>query len=244
MIPYQVLLYLLTRTGTLHETRDFLSKRFNSPDRIEKFQAQLNFMLDNLQALGYLKRSEDGDHVTLDESIRKLLNFRSVDPLYGAFAAEMLNFSNFTEKVLVLESVLPLPPPVLRKVPIPEDLPKGPLQSQVLEPQLIAMGVKLTGPEPDEDAPPEKPRWMRASWELNDEEERPPTFPEMLPIIFQTRLAAPEPVMVEPKWVAGGTFELDCEFFKFVRSRDLIKQEGLILRHLLRLVILAGNSRC
>ncbi|HPC22899.1 MAG: DEAD/DEAH box helicase [Phycisphaerae bacterium] len=241
MIPYQVLLYLLTRTGTLHETRDFLSKRFNSPDRIEKFQAQLNFMLDNLQALGYLKRSEDGDHVTLDESIRKLLNFRSVDPLYGAFAAEMLNFSNFTEKVLVLESVLPLPPPVLRKVPIPEDLPKGPLQSQVLEPQLIAMGVKLTGPEPDEDAPPEKPRWMRASWELNDEEERPPTFPEMLPIIFQTRLAAPEPVMVEPKWVAGGTFELDCEFFKFVRSRDLIKQEGLILRHLLRLVILAGE---
>lgn len=47
--------------------------------------------------------------------------------------------------------------------------------------------------------------------------------------------------MVEPKWVAGGTFELDCEFFKFVRSRDLIKQEGLILRHLLRLVILAGE---
>ena len=141
----------------------------------------------------------------------------------------------------MLESVLPLPSPVLRKVPIPEDLPKGPLQSQVLEPQLIAMGVKLTGPEPDEDAPPEKPRWMRASWELNDEEERPPTFPEMLPIIFQTRLAAPEPVMVEPKWVAGGTFELDCEFFKFVRSRDLIKQEGLILRHLLRLVILAGE---
>ena len=34
---------------------------------------------------------------------------------------------------------------------------------------------------------------------------------------------------------------MQCEFHKFVRARDLLKQEGLALRHLLRLVILAGE---
>ena len=30
MIPYQVLIFLLTKTHTLHEVREFLDKRFNS----------------------------------------------------------------------------------------------------------------------------------------------------------------------------------------------------------------------
>ena len=63
----------------------------------------------------------------------------------------------------------------------------------------------------------------------------------MLKIAFEARLAAPEPVFVQPKWIGGGTFQMDCEFYKFARSANLIKQEGLILRHLLRLVILAGE---
>jgi superfamily II DNA/RNA helicase len=239
MIPYQVLIFLLTRTGTLHEVRDFLSKRFNSPERIEKFQKQLDFMLDNLQGLGYLKRSADGDHVTLDASINKLLNFRSVDPLFGAFVAEQLNYGNFEEKLLALESVLQMPPAILRKVRIPEDLPKGPLQTEFLEPRLRQMGV-LSSEAEAEPAAERKPWRYRDPWD-EDEVERPPTFPEMLATLYEAQLAAPEPMPVQPKWIAGGAFQFECEFFKFVRSRDLIKQEGLILRHLLRLVILAGE---
>jgi superfamily II DNA/RNA helicase len=239
MIPYQVLIFLLTRTGTLHEVRDFLSKRFNSPERIEKFQKQLDFMLDNLQGLGYLKRSADGDHVTLDASINKLLNFRSVDPLFGAFVAEQLNYGNFEEKLLALESVLQMPPAILRKVRIPEDLPKGPLQTEFLEPRLRQMGV-LSSEAEAEPAAERKPWRYRDPWD-EEEVERPPTFPEMLATLYEAQLAAPEPMPVQPKWIAGGAFQFECEFFKFVRSRDLIKQEGLILRHLLRLVILAGE---
>ena len=41
--------------------------------------------------------------------------------------------------------------------------------------------------------------------------------------------------------VAGGIFGLDCDFYKFVRNRNLTKNEGIVLRHLLRLVILAGE---
>ncbi|MBP7744493.1 MAG: DEAD/DEAH box helicase [Phycisphaerae bacterium] len=237
MIPYSVLIFLLTRTGTLREVRDFIAKRFAGAEFIERFGKQLDFMLDNLQALSYLTRDADGEHVTLNESIYRLLNYRSVDPLFGDFIAEQLNYANADEKLLALEAVLEVPPVILRHVRIPDTVPKGPLQAQVLEPQLIAMGVTVTRPEaPPEDGPR---RWVDA-WE-EDEEEHPPTFPEMLKIAFEAKLAAPEPAFVQPKWIAGDAFLRDGEFFKCVKALDLIKQEGLILRHLLRLVILAGE---
>jgi len=239
MLPYSVLIYLLTRTGTLREVRDFLSRRFAGAEALERFAKQLDFMLANLQALGYLTRAEDGEHVTLHESIYRLLNYRSVDPLFGEFLAQQLVYSNFDEKVLALEAVLEVPPSILSHVRIPDDLPKGPLQEKVLEPLMLQMGITVAKPaeEEEEDAP--RRNWVDP-WD-RVEEERPPTFPEMLKIAFEARLAAPEPAFVQPKWIAGDAFRRDCEFFRCVRALNLIKQEGLILRHLLRLVILAGE---
>ncbi|HOB76708.1 MAG TPA: DEAD/DEAH box helicase [Phycisphaerae bacterium] len=237
MIPYSVLIYLLTKMGTLQAARSFLSRRFNTAERIASFQEQLDFMINNLAGLGYLTRSEDGDQVTLHDSIHKLLNFRSIDPLYGAFLTEQLVYSNFEEKVLALESVLEVPPTIVRKVRIPE-LPPGPLQTQVLEPMLVQMGALVarpTGAAVDEELADEDDFFDE------EEQERPPTFPEMLKLVFESRLAAPEPVFVQPKWIGGGVAEAGGDFYRFVKSRELIKQEGLILRHLLRLTILAGE---
>ncbi len=234
MITYPVLIYLLTKAGTLRDVRDFLSRRFNTPERIAGFQEQLGFMLANLAALGYLTRREEDDHVELHESIHRLLKFRSVDPLFGDWLREMLVRSSLEEKILALESVLDVAPTILRHVRIP-DLPKGPLQKQVLEPLLIRMGVTVARPEP------RPQRDGSLADELAEEEERPPTFPEMLRIAFEAKLAAPEPVVVQPKWIGGGVMDAECDFYRFIRSRELVKQEGLILRHLLRLVILAGE---
>jgi len=238
MMPYAVLVFLLTRTGTLHEARAFLSKRFASAERIDRYQEQLRFMLTNLAGLGYLTLSEDGEHVTLDPSIRGLLNYRSVDPLFGEFLARELAQSSFEEKLLALEAVLELPPGLLRRVAIPADLPPGPLQTQVLEPALIQLGITVARPSGGPDGP------EGAADEddfYDDDQERPPTFPEMLKLVFEARLPAPEPVLVQPKWVAAHAFVRDGEFFKAIRALDLLKQEGLILRHLLRLAILAGE---
>jgi len=243
-LSYAVLIFMLTRSGTLHEVREFIRKRFTAAARIEAFEKQLDFMLRNLQQLGYLTLSEDGNHVTLHDSIYKLLNYRSVDPIFGEYLAQQLNYASFEEKVLALEAVLEVPSSILRQVRIPEDLPKGPLQQQVLEPLMRSMGIRLAEDlaRQREEEQQRGRRWVDA-WEreLPEEREYPPTFPEMLKIAFEAGLAAPEPVFVQPKWIAGDAFARDCEFFKCVKALDLIKQEGLILRHLLRLVLLAGE---
>jgi hypothetical protein len=102
---------------------------------------------------------------------------------------------------------------------------------------MIAMGVTIARPEKTQEQLQHERMW---GWR-DDEDERPPTFPEMLKIAFDAKLPGPEDIRVQPKWVLGGVRDLDCDFYKFVTSHDLTKHEGIILRHLLRLVILAGE---
>ena len=92
------------QTMILDTVRKFLARRFNRPEKLEKFQNQLDHMIANLEAFDYLTRNEDDDTVSLSESIRSLLEFRSVDPLYAAFLVKRLVRSSFEEKILALES--------------------------------------------------------------------------------------------------------------------------------------------
>ena len=238
MIPYQVLIYLLTRTGTLHETREFLCKRFNNEKQIAKFHKQLDHMIGNLATFGYLTQAEDGDRVTVHDHVERLLVFRSVDPLYGAYLAEQLTYSSPGEKLQVLESVLPTPPAIRRQVRLPDDLEPGPLQTEVVQPRLLQAGLAIIDAESGrlvsalEDSGPDY-------WE--EQRKWPLTLPEMLKMLFDARLATPEDMIIQSQWIAGGIFDIASDFYKYIRSRDLAKNEGLILRHLLRLVILAGE---
>ncbi|HPF41573.1 MAG TPA: DEAD/DEAH box helicase [Phycisphaerae bacterium] len=241
MISYQVLIYLLTKFGSLEDARAFVAKRFNDADRIASYQEQLGFMLENMAGLGYLTLAEDGSHVTLNASINKLLAFRSIDPLFGAYLAEQLSRSNDLEKQIVLEALLETPPGVWRHMHLrPSDLEPGPLQTHVMEPLMIQMGVKLAGgaaessddQDNDYDDPRDDPWWD------GETIERPPTLPDMLRIAFEAQLKAPEPIYIQAKLVSPDLFD-DCDFYRFVRSRNLIKQEGILLRMLLRLVTLS-----
>ncbi len=238
MIPYQVLIYLLTKTGTLRETREFLAGRFNTPERLAKFEDQLDHMIANLATFGYLTRAEDGEQVTLNDKVSTLLDFRSIDPLYGAFLTEQLLRSSFEEKLQALESVLSGPSSLRRKVRLPDDFEPGPLQHDVLQPQLLKMGLlivdgegKLVRPTEDE----------YQDYLADEPEKTTPTLPEMLKMLFDARLESPEDLYMEPKWIAGGMFQAGDDFYQYARNRDLFKNEGILLRHLLRLVILAGE---
>lgn len=235
MIPYHVLVYLLTRSGRLNDVRAFLAGRFAPAERIERFQQQLDHMIGNLAGLGYLQRACDEDHVTLSDSIFALLNFRSVDPLYGGFLAGLLSRGDSTEKIAALESVLILPPGVVRKAMLPEREP-GPLEANEIRPLAMTLGLLSTELSPDDQGEDDEGGY----WDEPDTQ-RPPTFPEILQRIFEKQLPSPEPVLVQPKWLAGAAYEQEPDFFKLVKRLDLVKSEGLVLRHLLRFVILAGE---
>jgi hypothetical protein len=239
MIPYHVLIYLLTTRGTLHDVRDFLAKRFTTAERVDKFTKQLDAMIANLEKFGYLKRSEDGEHVSLHESINDLLIYRSIDPLYGAFLTRQLHRASLEEKVQALESVLQVPPSIIRALRLPWDMPPGPLQQESLKAQLLQMGIALMSETGDLVAPKDEDEGE--DYMEEDKPQRPLTLPEMLKALFDALLVSPEDVYVQPKWAAGAVFEMGCDFYKFIRNKDLAKNEGLVLRHLLRLIILAGE---
>jgi len=239
MIPYSFLIFLLHKTSNIADVREFLGKRFNSPERLEKFQNQLEYMIGNLAKFGYLTREGESEQVTLSDTIDQLLVYRSVDPLYGEFLRELLVRASFEEKVLALEAALPLPPVIERKVRIPFELEPGPLQKDVLEPTLIQMGVVLTHEDGGVVAADDEDQ-LEDYWDTEDRR-RPLTFPEMLEAYFAQKLETPESLFVQPKWVAGAIFGMNNEFFPYVRAHDLAKNEGLVLRHLLRLVTLCGE---
>ena len=47
--------------------------------------------------------------------------------------------------------------------------------------------------------------------------------------------------MTQSVWAAGELLRFGGNFNKFVQSRDLVKQEGILFRHLLRLILLLGE---
>lgn len=238
MIPYQVLIFLLQREGGLGAIRELLAKRFNTPERLEKFQTQLDHMIGNLAAFGYLTCAEDDGRVTLHDRITELMDFRSIDPVFGAYLAGHLVRSSFEEKLVVLESVLPLPPVMERLIRLP-DLDPGPLQQNVVEPLLIQMGIALLSEEGGLVAVEEDE--YEDYWDPEENQKRKLSLPEMLKLLYDAKLTTPEDIFLQPKWVAGGIFEMEKDFYKYVRARDLIKNEGLVLRHLLRLIILSSE---
>lgn len=195
-------------------------------------------MIDNLARFGFLTRSEDGAHVTLDDRIGGLLTFRSIDPLYGSFLVKELAAADVNEKTLAIESVLQVPPAIQRPVRPPDDLEPGPLQTHVLVPRLIQMGI-LGSDLPSEDRT--ESDGDRDYWAEDQEDDPPRTLADMLKALFDAKLETPEDVFVQPKRILGRILDAGGDFYKFTKAHNLAKNEGLMLRHLLRLVILAGE---
>ena len=101
----------------------------------------------------------------------KLLVFRSIHPLYGAFLLDQLGIADRNERMQALESVLEMPRPLLRyvRVPWPDKMPPGPLATTRLDAELIQPrpDARQTGTWRGE----ETKRTME-----DEEEERPPTL--------------------------------------------------------------------
>lgn len=167
------------------------------------------------------------------ERLGELFVFRSVNPLYGVFLLEHFDLAEPRERMQMWESVLELPPTLLRLVRTPpyHEVPPGPLATGRIDPAIVQHGILPQGdlyPEWDPDLPPEARKY-------------PPALADKLHMLFRWQFPDVDDVRVHPVWVAGELREFGGDFFNYVGARDLVKQEGLVFRHVLRLVLLLGE---
>jgi hypothetical protein len=159
----------------------------------------------------------------------KLLVFRACHPLYGAFLIDLLGVANREERIQLIESVLELPKPLLKFVRVPFEMSPGPLQTTQLDPELVAKGLIVAKP-PKEEGAEEEEEWV--PWD-----ERPPVLAEKARMLFDAKYPEVGDFITQGVWAAGEVLNYG-NFNTYVTSKDLTKQEGLIFRHVLRLILL------
>jgi len=166
-------------------------------------------------------------------ALKPLLAFRAAPPLYAAFLLDYLGLADEAERLQLFESLLEMPGSVARRVrvPFPQELEPGALTREIVDPALLTRGL--------------------ASYEtlyppLPHEQERPfgeaPQFPvplaEKMRLLFENKVRHGGPVPITPVWAAGDLLEFGGDWQAFVTARDLTPQEGIVFRHVLRLVLL------
>jgi hypothetical protein len=98
-----------------------------------------------------------------------------------------------------------------------------------LDPDLIRRGLILA-PVVKEEGEDEEDDWF--------EEERPPTLADKLRLLFDATFPDLADVHTQSVWCAGELLRYAGNFNKYVQTRDLVKQEGIVFRHLLRFLLL------
>lgn len=253
-LPWRLLAYLLKISPDVDKIRTVIRKRLLDQPRVEAGMRQLNRMLLILREKGFVTLEPEPPappdetpgvpanaalnppvdyqplQATPTPALDNLLVFRAVHPLYGAFLVEHLGPASRDERLQAFESVLELPRPLLKFARVPWSLPKGPLET-ALEPELVVRGLVKAAPEPSPDDEPEDDRFI--PWD-----ERPPVFADKLKLLFDATHPEVTDVTTTAVWAAAELLALGGNFNTYVASKDLGKQEGIIFRHCLRLVLL------
>lgn len=251
-LPWRLLAYLLQISPEVSKVRNVLRKRFMDEARVRSSENNLDRMLLILADLGFvhldplpppidpasggkLPPDYEVHTATPTDKLATLLVFRSIHPIYGAFLLRHLGIADRNERIQALESVLEIPRPLLRyvRVPFPDKLPPGPLATTRLDQELIQRGLMASPVQPDDGEEEDE----------DDDRERefPLTLGDKLRLLFDAQNPNVQDVQTLPVWAAGELLNYGGNFNLFVRTRDLVKQEGIIFRHLLRLILLCGE---
>src|SRR5262245_39193325 len=138
------------------------------------------------------------------EALEKVLAFRAIHPLYGAYLMDFLSVANRAERLQLLESLLELPRNLLRsvRVPWPDKLPPGPLAAQI-DPELVQRGLMAAPRSPTED-------------DDDDGYEPEPDFPlslaEKMKLLFEVKYPEVGDLEVQSVWAAGELLEYGGNF--------------------------------
>jgi hypothetical protein len=187
-------------------------------------------------------------HAHATPELEKLMKLRGINSLYGMFLVNQLGIASREERIQAFESVMEMPRSLLSQVRVPghDELPPGPLAQQRLDPLLLQWGLataqQLVGsPPPGEDEPPRDPRDVERD-EFGDRI-RILTVAEKLKLVFDHDFPGVGEVPITPCWAAGEVLTYEGNFNKYVTSNNLQKQEGVVFRHLLRMILLLGEFR-
>jgi superfamily II DNA/RNA helicase len=268
-LPWRLLTYMLDATPEVAPIRSLVGKRLHEGNQQEADQKELDQMLITLWKAGYVrldpeppkpqanydespKLNPDDDpplpyraeFAYPTETLPRLLGFRGVNPLFGVFLANHLGIADRNERLQALEAVLALPGPVARFVRVPKhhDLPPGPLATTRIDVELLRLGLvtleQLGAAEKDEDEETDRPPAFydeEPVWVL--------TLAEKLKLLFDYDFPGVRDVRITAAWAAGEILEFGGNFNNFITSKGLQKQEGIIFRHLLRLILLIAEFK-
>ncbi|MDO4575048.1 MAG: DEAD/DEAH box helicase [Planctomycetia bacterium] len=171
-------------------------------------------------------------------ALARVASLRSIHPVYGDFLLRYFPLMDRNERIQALESVLELPSslgPSIR-VPFQDELPRGSFAINYLDVRLMELGLAL--PEELIQQTPEERRKRR---EAMLEPIYTITFAEKLQRLFQHHFPLVSDAKIWPCWVAGDLLRFHGKFNTYITSKGLQKQEGMIFRHLLRLVLLLNE---
>lgn len=173
------------------------------------------------------------------DELFKLVQLRSVNPLYGLFLVNQLGIASREERIEAIESVLEMPASVAKlvRVPYPEDRPWGPLALTRLHEQLLKQGLATAqelGQRNSEDDDG-----------YNDDGERVRILPlgDKLRRLFDAGFPDVHSLSTQSVWAVGELIEFGGKFDKYITARGLQKQEGVIFRHVLRMILLLKELR-
>lgn len=171
---------------------------------------------------------------TPTDKLKDLTVFRAVHPLYGVFLMDYLGRAEQNEVIQILESLLAMPGTVARsvRVPWPDEMPPGKLAAEVVDPAILTSGLATQDdlyPQADQsDVPPELRKY-------------PVPLGQKMAMLFENTIDHAGGLAITPVWAVGDLLSRGGNFDSFVRSRDLIKQEGILFKHLLRMILLCGE---
>jgi superfamily II DNA/RNA helicase len=168
------------------------------------------------------------------ERLKQLMVFRAVHPLYGLYLMDYLGKADRSELIQILESLLAIPGSVAKgvRVPWPDRLPPGPLSKEVVDPAILTTGLAtledLYPPADQSDIEPELRKY-------------PIPLAQKMKMLFENTIDHAGGLFVTPVWAAGDLLERGGDFDQFVRSREMVKQEGILFKHMLRMILLCDE---
>jgi superfamily II DNA/RNA helicase len=209
-------------------------------DAGDEEEQETDSVTDEAAARGYDLENYRPERIIPKPRLELLSEIRSVNPIYGLFLISHLQFADPCERIQALESVLELPANIAKtvSVPPPDQLPFGPLATEILHPKLLELGLvgveEITGiREEDEDD--------SDSVESNRPYQPPPrplALGEKLRRLFDYDFPGVHDVYTRSVWVVSELLQFDGDFNKYILAHGLQKQEGMLFRHVLRFILL------